>query len=60
MKIYTYKCLACGVVFEVGEGLEPVCPVYFCRQKGPDALVLINVREEEFPFSEMKNTKEKR
>jgi len=49
MKIYTYKCLACGVIFEVGEGVEPVCPVYYCRQKGA-SLVLIAVREVENTF----------
>ncbi len=28
----TYKCKVCGEIFEVAEGVEPVCPR--CRQKG--------------------------
>jgi len=27
-----YKCLACGEVFEVADGQEPVCPL--CGAKG--------------------------
>ena len=34
----TYKCLVCGKVFEVEDGVEPVCPL--CKAKG-DKLQLI-------------------
>ncbi len=34
-----YKCLVCGEIFEVPDGVEPVCPK--CRAKG-DKLVPIN------------------
>jgi len=32
IKMKTYKCLVCGKVFEVEDGVEPVCPV--CKVKG--------------------------
>ncbi len=41
-KIYTYRCLVCGEVFEVAEGVEPICPR--CKVKG-DKLVLMSERE---------------
>ena len=28
----TYKCMVCGKVFEVEDGVEPVCPL--CKAKG--------------------------
>jgi len=34
----TYKCLICGEVFQVADGVEPVCPK--CKAKG-DKLVLV-------------------
>ena len=34
----TYKCLVCGKVFEVEDGVEPVCPL--CKAKG-DKLVIV-------------------
>lgn len=34
----TYKCLVCGKVFDVEDGVEPVCPV--CKAKG-DKLIEI-------------------
>ena len=34
----TYKCLVCGEIFQVEDGVEPVCPK--CKVKG-DKLVLI-------------------
>lgn len=37
-KMKTYKCLVCGLVFDVEEGLEPICPK--CKAKG-DKLVLV-------------------
>lgn len=37
-KMKTYKCLVCGVVFDVEDGVEPVCPK--CGAKG-DKLELI-------------------
>ena len=41
-KIYTYKCLVCGEIFEVAEGVEPVCPR--CKVKG-DKLELVSAKE---------------
>lgn len=38
----TYKCLVCGLVFEVEEGLEPICPK--CKAKG-DKLVLVEQKK---------------
>ena len=38
----TYKCLVCGLVFEVEEGLEPICPK--CKAKG-DKLVLVKQKK---------------
>ena len=35
-KMKTYKCLVCGKVFDVEDGVEPVCPL--CKAKG-DKLV---------------------
>jgi len=43
-KIYTYKCVVCGEIFEVAEGVEPVCPR--CKVKG-DKLVLAGEKEAE-------------
>lgn len=37
-RMKTYKCLVCGLVFDVEEGLEPICPK--CKAKG-DKLVLV-------------------
>lgn len=37
----TYKCLVCGKVFDVEDGVEPVCPV--CKAKG-DKLIEIQKR----------------
>ena len=37
-KMKTYKCLVCGKVFDVEDGVEPVCPL--CGAKG-DKLVLM-------------------
>ena len=31
-KMKKYRCLVCGEIFEVEDGVEPVCPV--CKQKG--------------------------
>ncbi len=31
-KMKTYKCLVCGHVFEVGDGVEPICPI--CKATG--------------------------
>jgi len=41
-KVYTYKCLVCGEIFEVAEGVEAVCPR--CKVKG-DKLELVSVKE---------------
>lgn len=30
----TYKCLVCGEVFEVEDGVKPVCPL--CGAEGDD------------------------
>ena len=38
----TYKCLVCGKVFDVEDGVEPVCPV--CKAKG-DKLIDIQKRK---------------
>lgn len=42
-KMLTYRCLLCGTVFQVEEGVEPVCPV--CGAKG-DQLVLVDDDEQ--------------
>ena len=37
--VKTYKCLVCGYVFDVEDGVEPVCPM--CKATG-DKLVLVD------------------
>ena len=41
-KMKTYKCLVCGKVFEVEDGVEPVCPL--CKAKG-DKLELVEEKK---------------
>ncbi|MCR5783824.1 MAG: 4Fe-4S binding protein [Clostridia bacterium] len=41
-KMKTYKCLVCGKVFDVEDGVEPVCPL--CKAKG-DKLELIEEKK---------------
>ena len=42
MKMKTYKCLVCGKVFEVEDGVEPECPL--CHAKG-DKLELVEEKK---------------
>ncbi len=44
----TYKCLVCGEVFQVEDGVEPVCPK--CKAKG-DKLVEVTSEEKTNPYA---------